>query len=86
MSPLWHGHRARSPMVATVVTMSPDETNDRDPRIEERALLLPEERAAGSDDPEAQAAAILADSDEREAQPGRTQQESPQSPDLSADD
>jgi hypothetical protein len=30
-----------------------------------RAELLPEERAAGSDDPEAQAAAILAESDER---------------------
>ncbi len=57
-----------------------------DRRVEERALLLPEERAAGSDDPEAQAAAILADSDLREAQPARTQQDSPQSPDLSRDD
>ncbi len=39
-----------------------------DERRAERADdLLPEERAAGSDDPEAQAAAILADSDEREA-------------------
>ena len=67
---------------------TPDLTHDddRDARVEERALLLPEERAAGSADPEAQAAAILADSDEREARPGRTQQESPQSPDLSADD
>ena len=62
--------------------MSPDETSDRDPRIEERALLLPEERAAGSDDPEAQAAAILADSDLREDHPERTQQDSPQSPNL----
>ncbi|SER29084.1 hypothetical protein [Microlunatus flavus] len=60
--------------------------DDRDARVEERALLLPEEIAAGSDDPEAQAAAILADSDLREEQPGRTQQDSPQSPDLSADD
>jgi hypothetical protein len=35
-------------------------------RIEDRADdLLPEERAAGSDDPQAQAAAVLADSDER---------------------
>ena len=42
---------------------------DRDEqRVHERALdLLPEERAAGSDDPEAQAAAVLADSDERQA-------------------
>jgi formate dehydrogenase subunit gamma len=31
--------------------------------------LLPEERAAGSDDPEGEAAAILADSDEREYDP-----------------
>jgi hypothetical protein len=31
--------------------------------------LLPEERAAGSDDPEAEAAAILADSDERTDDP-----------------
>ncbi len=38
-----------------------------DDRIEQRAAdLLPEERATGSDDPHAQAAAILADSDERE--------------------
>jgi hypothetical protein len=62
-----------------------DDAADPD-RVEERALLLPEERAVGSDDPEAQAAAILHDSDLREDQPGRTQQDSPQSPDLSADD
>jgi hypothetical protein len=59
-----------------------DETEGRSPRVEERALLLPEERAAGSDDPEAQASAILADSDRREFEPERTQQASPQSPDL----
>jgi hypothetical protein len=41
-----------------------------DDRIEQRAAeLLPEELAAGSADPEAQAAAILAESDEREADP-----------------
>jgi hypothetical protein len=39
-----------------------------DGRVTERAdQLLPEEEAAGSDDPEAQAAAILAESDERQA-------------------
>jgi hypothetical protein len=39
-------------------------------RIEQRASdLLPEERAAGSADPEAQAEAILAESDEREDRP-----------------
>lgn len=51
-------------------------------RIDERALLLPEEVAAGSDDPQAQAEAILAESDRRTAEPEATQQESPQSPDL----
>jgi formate dehydrogenase subunit gamma len=45
--------------------MDPDQE-----RVRHRAdELLPEERAAGSDDPEAQAAAILADSDEREYDP-----------------
>ena len=45
--------------------MDPDQE-----RVRHRAHeLLPEERAAGSDDPEAQAAAILADSDEREYDP-----------------
>lgn len=40
-------------------------------RVEARAEhLLPEETAAGSDDPRAQAAAVLADSDRREADPG----------------
>ncbi|GAA3301023.1 MULTISPECIES: hypothetical protein [Dactylosporangium] len=39
---------------------------DDDDRIHDRAALLPEELAAGSDDPEAQAAAVLADSDDRE--------------------
>jgi len=63
-----------------------DETAADERRVEERALLLPEERAAGSDDPEAQAAAILADSDLREDHREQTQQDSPQSPDLSRDD
>ncbi|MGN9767798.1 hypothetical protein ACTMS2_21905 [Micromonospora sp. SD12] len=35
-------------------------------RVESRAHLLPEEAAAGSDDPRAQAEAILAESDLRE--------------------
>jgi hypothetical protein len=43
-------------------------TTDDDRRVEERAAeLLPEEKAAGSDDPEAQAEAILAESDIRQA-------------------
>lgn len=53
-----------------------------DDRIETRAELLPEEQAAGgSEDPEAQAEAILADSDERTDAPEKTRHESVQSPD-----
>ncbi|MDG4805832.1 hypothetical protein O7634_03570 [Micromonospora sp. WMMD1120] len=40
------------------------EQSDQD-RVESRAHLLPEEAAVGSDDPQAQAAAILAESDMR---------------------
>jgi hypothetical protein len=58
------------------------ETPDDD-RVTERSDLLPEEQAAGSDDPEAQAQAILADSDERTAEPERTRHESAQTPDRS---
>ena len=39
-------------------------SND-DQRVSTRSELLPEEEAAGSDDPEAQAAAILEESEER---------------------
>lgn len=49
-------------------------------RIAERAHLLPEEIAAGSDDPERQAEAILAESDRRTDDPEATRDESPQSP------
>lgn len=44
-------------------------------RVAERAHLLPEELAAGSADPRAQAEQILAESDLRTAEPERTQQE-----------
>jgi hypothetical protein len=51
-------------------------------RVESRASLLPEEIAAGgSANPEAQAAAILADSDARTAAPEETKHESGQTPD-----
>ncbi len=43
-----------------------DELSDQE-RVESRAHLLPEEAAAGSDDAQAQADAILAESDVREA-------------------
>jgi hypothetical protein len=46
--------------------MPDDETVD-DERVARREELLPEERAAGSQDPEAQAETILAESDERTA-------------------
>jgi hypothetical protein len=49
--------------------------------IAQRAELLPEERAAGSDDAEAQAEAILDESDERTERPEKTRRESTQTPD-----
>ena len=49
-------------------------------RIESRAKLLPEERAAGSDDPEEQAEAILEESDDRTERPEGTRRESTQTP------
>jgi hypothetical protein len=56
------------------------ETPDDD-RVETRAELLPEEEAAGSDDPHAQAEAILEESDERTEDPEGTRAESTQTPD-----
>jgi hypothetical protein len=49
-------------------------------RVAERAHLLPEEIAAGSDDPERQAEAILEDSDRRTLEPEATRHESVQTP------
>jgi hypothetical protein len=57
------------------MTESADES-----RIDRRADLLPEERAAGSDDPQAQAEAILEESDDRTDHPAQTQRSSVQSP------
>jgi hypothetical protein len=51
-------------------------------RVQQRAHELnPEEVAAGSDDPEAQAEAILADSDARTEYPEQTKRASHQTPD-----
>ena len=58
------------------MSQSPDEA-----RVERRAELLPEELAAGSDDPQEQAKAILEDSDERTEHPDETRRESTQTPD-----
>lgn len=57
------------------MTESADES-----RVERRADLLPEERVAGSDDAEAQAEAILEESDERTEHPEETRHESHQTP------
>ena len=62
-------------------TMSENDEHGPDPRVEHRAELLPEELAAGSDDPQAQAEAILEESDERTEHPEQTQRDSVQSPD-----
>lgn len=55
-----------------------------DERAESRAALLPEERAAGSADPEAQAREVLRDSEVRTeipgAAPGTTAQRRPSGP------
>ena len=48
--------------------------------VASRAELLPEEREAGSDDPQAQAEAILADSQERTEDPEGTRDDSTQTP------
>lgn len=58
--------------------MSPDPDDEH---VQSRAELLPEEQAVGSDDPQAQARAILAESQERTEHPQRTRHESTQAPD-----
>ena len=50
-------------------------------RVQSQRELLPEELAAGSDDPEAQSEAILEDSEERTEHPEQTRHESTQTPD-----
>lgn len=61
------------------MSQTPDETPDAE-MVESRAELLPEEQAAGSDDAEAQAEAILEDSEERTQDPSGTRNESTQTP------
>lgn len=50
-------------------------------RLASRAELLPEERSAGTDDPELEAQVILEDSDARTSDPEGTKHESHQTPD-----
>jgi hypothetical protein len=55
--------------------------SEPDERTVQRAQdLLPEEETAGSDDPTAQAEAVLADSDERTERREETMRESHQTP------
>jgi len=57
------------------------EQDDNDERVRARAdNLWPEEERAGSDDPEAQAEAILEESDERTEDPEGTRHDSSQTP------
>lgn len=57
------------------MTQTPDERD-----IETRAALLPEEEAAGSESPHAQAEAILEESLERTEDPRGTRRSSTQTP------
>jgi hypothetical protein len=58
------------------------ESSADESRVDTRAELLPEELEAGSDDPHAQAEAILAESDERTDAPEETRHDSVQTPDA----
>jgi len=55
-------------------------TEPTEDRVERRAELLPEEVSAGSEEPRAQAEAILEESDERTEHPEETRHESHQTP------
>lgn len=69
---------------------APDRQPDRQPtehdadrdhaRAQHRADSVPEESAAGADDPEQQAQAVLADSDERVEDPEGTRADTSQTP------
>lgn len=57
-------------------------TESRDDQlVAGRQELLPEEQVVGSDDPEAQARAILQESEDRTLHPEETRRESSQTPD-----
>ncbi len=49
-------------------------------QVQGRAELLPEELAAGSDDPQGQAEAILEESEDRTEHPEQTRHDSTQTP------
>jgi hypothetical protein len=58
------------------MTSTPDEDS-----VESRKHLMPDERAVGSEDPEAQAELILEESEERTLHPEQTRHDSSQTPD-----
>lgn len=66
--------------VDTVAGMAPtpDEFAEH---VDSRKKLMPDEQEAGSDDPAAQAAEILQESEERTLHPERARHESSQTPD-----
>jgi hypothetical protein len=88
---LLEGPPRRRPLAPTPAARSTERTgcgydvsmtqSPEDRRVAERSELLPEEAATGSADPEAQAEAILADSDERVEDPEGTREDSSQTPD-----
>lgn len=70
-----------------MTTPHADETEssaDRE-RVHQRAGAIPEETAAGADDPQAQARAVLADSDDRVEDPEGTRADSSQTPGPDSD-
>lgn len=67
------------------MSQTPEHQTPEHEHVETRSELLPEEQVAGSDDPEAQAAAILADSDERTEDPDGTRDDSVQTPGTTED-
>lgn len=60
---------------------TPDDTRPEERDVDSRADLLPEERAAGSDQPHDQAEAVLEESEKRVLDPEETQLASTQTPD-----
>jgi hypothetical protein len=60
---------------------TPQEIRPEERDVETRSELLPEERAVGSEDPDALAEAVLEESQERTVDPETTQLASTQTPD-----
>jgi hypothetical protein len=63
------------------MSQTPEEIRPEERDVDSRSDLLPEERTAGSDAPDAQAEAVLEESEERTLDPETTQLASTQTPD-----